>query len=336
VGDMNLLEESAAVVFPPFREPATVSASGDRVKVLLVSRSPVHHGGVVNYIQLLVKNADPRSIFFEQVFIGRETPSSPTWKRPWEYVRSVKRFVTALRRGNPDIIHLNPSLNWQSLPLNLLLLLIAKVFSRSIILIFSRGWRDEVAISMIESTCSGSFLRSILKLADFYVVLTKGFRQQLIAAGLPAERISVSPVMVEAGQFQTDRRVVPQGVTPDGKFRILFLSRLSRNKGVWHLAKSIKWMRANHAQARIVFILAGTGPDADSLQSFLKAEIEAGIVSMPGYVRGLEKQRLYREADLFVFPSYHEGFPNVVVEALAAGLPLIYTPVGALKDVLGP
>ena len=57
---------------------------------------------------------------------------------------------------------------------------------------------------------------------------------------------------------------------------------------------------------------------------------------MPGYVRGAEKHRLFREADLFAFPSSHdEGFPTVIVEALGAGLPIIYTPVGGLEQGLG-
>jgi glycosyltransferase involved in cell wall biosynthesis len=63
----------------------------------------------------------------------------------------------------------------------------------------------------------------------------------------------------------------------------------------------------------------------------------ADLVFFPGYVRDEAKYAAFREADLFVFPSFHaEGFPIAVIESLAAGLPVIYTPVGALADILGP
>jgi glycosyltransferase involved in cell wall biosynthesis len=54
-------------------------------------------------------------------------------------------------------------------------------------------------------------------------------------------------------------------------------------------------------------------------------------------VRDEDKYASFQEADLFVFPSFHaEGFPIAVIESLAAGLPVIYTPVGALAEILGP
>jgi len=53
-----------------------------------------------------------------------------------------------------------------------------------------------------------------------------------------------------------------------------------------------------------------------------------------GYVRGKEKIKLLKSADVFVFPSYGEGCPVSVLEALAVGLPIIYTEVGALPDIL--
>jgi glycosyltransferase involved in cell wall biosynthesis len=53
-----------------------------------------------------------------------------------------------------------------------------------------------------------------------------------------------------------------------------------------------------------------------------------------GTVSGSDKLEAFRRADIFLFPSYSEGFPMAVLEAMASGLPLVATPVGALAEVL--
>ena len=51
-------------------------------------------------------------------------------------------------------------------------------------------------------------------------------------------------------------------------------------------------------------------------------------------VDGHEKEALFKQSDIFILPSYSEGFPLSVLEAMSYGLPLIVTPVGALPEVL--
>jgi glycosyltransferase involved in cell wall biosynthesis len=55
-------------------------------------------------------------------------------------------------------------------------------------------------------------------------------------------------------------------------------------------------------------------------------------VVFPGYVTGAAKRELYENSHLFVFPSHREAFPIVLLEALAVGLPLVTTRVGAIEE----
>jgi glycosyltransferase involved in cell wall biosynthesis len=117
----------------------------------------------------------------------------------------------------------------------------------------------------------------------------------------------------------------------------LFLSRLERDKGVWATIEAVEWLRRAHPEAPFRFVIAGDGSERAQLQDHARTTGLDPWVHFPGYVRGDEKYATFGNADLFLFPSCHgEGSPTAVIEALAAGLPIVYTPVGALDEILGP
>jgi glycosyltransferase involved in cell wall biosynthesis len=113
--------------------------------------------------------------------------------------------------------------------------------------------------------------------------------------------------------------VFPLGRTP----RLLFVGRLTRYKGVEHLIEAMK-------EAPGCLIVAGEGPLGASLQQQCH---DAGLddrVMFVGHVSEEELHRLYRNADIFVLPSTDraEGFGYVLLEAMAASLPMITTELG--------
>lgn len=114
-------------------------------------------------------------------------------------------------------------------------------------------------------------------------------------------------------------------------FQVLFLGRLNKNKGVFDLIRAIPKVLEQLPQA--TFILAGDG-ELDNVAH--QAEI-LGIkhaVILPGWVEGCAKDALLASADLLVLPSYYEGLPVCILEAMAAGVPVLSSAVGGIPDVL--
>jgi len=83
--------------------------------------------------------------------------------------------------------------------------------------------------------------------------------------------------------------------------------------------------------ADIRLIIAGNGSQLDKLVNYVKEHNIKGII-FTGYIKGQEKYNLLASGHLYIFPSYSEGMPNAVLEAMALGLPIITTPVGGLND----
>lgn len=114
--------------------------------------------------------------------------------------------------------------------------------------------------------------------------------------------------------------------------RVLFLSRLEKEKGIAEFLDAVPALVARHPALEIC--IAGSGNYEDTARTHPAILAHRKNISFCGYVRGHEKRDLLAKSDIFVFPSYSEGCPIAVPEALAAGLPLVYTPVGALPDFL--
>jgi len=126
------------------------------------------------------------------------------------------------------------------------------------------------------------------------------------------------PLLVEpAGPLRVPRRDAPSA---------LFMSRLHPVKNVDNLLRA--WQLVLQAIPAAKLTIAGPGKPAyvDSLRSLA---FELGLsdsVKFCGFVGGAEKARLFSEAMVFVLPSYHENFGLAVLEAIAAGVPVVISP----------
>lgn len=118
----------------------------------------------------------------------------------------------------------------------------------------------------------------------------------------------------------------------EGPPALLCVARLIRSKGVFDLLDGFAAVRSLHpCRLRI----AGVGPEGESLRRRILLMGLEDHVELLGYVEGAELDRVYREADVFVLPSYFaEGFPLSIMEAMGYGLPVVTTPIRGCADHL--
>jgi glycosyltransferase involved in cell wall biosynthesis len=123
----------------------------------------------------------------------------------------------------------------------------------------------------------------------------------------------------------------PIGLVPGGAPVILFAGRLHQAKGVFDLLAAFGEL-AQRRPCRLVF--AGDGPAGDALRSESERLGLRDRVTLLGYVTGAALGRLYASSTLLALPSYWEGFPTVVTEAMHFGLPVVTTPIRGMADHL--
>ena len=118
-----------------------------------------------------------------------------------------------------------------------------------------------------------------------------------------------------------------------GELRVLSVGRLEREKDPLLLADVLARLRADGRDWRLD--VYGEGPLAGALAERLRELGVAGAAELRGYARHDELQAAYREASMLLHASATEGFPQVIVEALAAGLPAVASDVGGIREAVG-
>jgi glycosyltransferase involved in cell wall biosynthesis len=133
------------------------------------------------------------------------------------------------------------------------------------------------------------------------------------------------PNAVEPSAFRQHR------AEPAGRFRMLFAGRLEPVKGIPVLLEAMAMLAERHPEVELQ--LAGVGSREQEYRAIAARLGLAGQVTFLGRTPRAEMADRFAESDLFVLPSLHEGFPIVLLEAWAAGLPAVLTNVGAVPDV---
>lgn len=129
-----------------------------------------------------------------------------------------------------------------------------------------------------------------------------------------------NPVTLAPGQAPARRRNV-----------VLFLGRLERSKGVFDLVDALCALRATVPDARLV--CAGDG-DRDAVARYAERLGIRSAVRLPGWIGPGRKRVWMCRAAAFVLPSYAEGLPMSLLEAMASGVPVVATAVGGIPDIV--
>lgn len=121
------------------------------------------------------------------------------------------------------------------------------------------------------------------------------------------------------------------GVKPDEKL-IVYVGRFVEAKGMRELIEAFQNLAAR--DARVTLALVGDGTMKDALIEMVRSTGLAGRVHLPGGQPPEVVAEWINAANLLTLPSWSEGYPNVVVEAVACGRPVVATDVGGVKEIL--
>lgn len=115
---------------------------------------------------------------------------------------------------------------------------------------------------------------------------------------------------------------------------VLFLGELGRRKGCYDIPAVMKKVAEQIPSVKFVLAGAGAPDDEAAIRSLISENHVEDNVVFPGWVRGETKEKLLNEADVFFLPSYNEGMPMSILDAMGYGLPIVSTNVGGIPKIV--
>lgn len=181
-------------------------------------------------------------------------------------------------------------------------------------------------------------LRFVLRRAARVIAVAESLKRDAAALGVPAERVRVIENGIDPGLFHPIDRTDARRSLGLPKYGPLLVSvgTLAPRKGFHLVMEAVARLRKSWPTLRFA-IVGGDGAEgameAELRQLAGKLGIEERVI-FAGPRKSSELASWYAAADLFVLATAHEGCPNVVLEAMACGTPVVGTPVGSIPELL--
>lgn len=240
-------------------------------------------------------------------------------------IRGYFQFAKVLLIQKPDVVHIHSSFG--------------PSFYRKLPFIYMASWAKLPIINHIHGAEFDVFyekadkrkkrlIKKVYGKCNKIIALSSEWKEKLKMV-VPEDRITIienySIVHEDAFQEKMSRPCNNQ---------ILFLGELGHRKGCFDIPSVIE--RVAMVIPKVIFVLCGTGRESDehALKELVKEKgIEANVV-FPGWVRTERKDMVLRNADVFFLPSYNEGMPMSVLDAMGYGLPVVSTYVGGIPKIV--
>lgn len=297
-----------------------------RPVALLLGPSLDAMSGVTTHLRMLLASRLAEEYALVHFQVGSEGRNENRFARLARLLASPLLLGVTLLARRVAIVHINTSLNPRAYWRDLVYMIVARICGAYVLYQVHGGALPQQFFE--RRPVLTFFLKASLRLPDVIVVLAQ-VELRAYRSFVPGQPVIMIPNCVDCRPYAKLARISSD---PGAPLQLLYIGRLAKEKGLYELLQGMALARSCGVRARLA--VAGSGPEESELRHRVFELDLAEEVSFVGPAFGESKLKLLGAADALVLASYSEGLPYAVLEAMAAGVAVIATPVGAIPDVV--
>ena len=189
-------------------------------------------------------------------------------------------------------------------------------------------------IHSVADPISAMYTRKVLREASFVVTVSDDLRQRALKMGAAPEqsRSVINGCDLSVFKVRDKLESRTQLGLPQDSACVVYIGRTDVKKGLRELVEAVAALHATRPKLRLYIV--GQGPDQPVIEQAIRAQDAAGYVHLLPPCAPDDVATWMAAADVVTLPSYMEGCPNVVLEALACGRPVVATRVGGIPEIM--
>ncbi len=284
----------------------------------IITLQDLEFGGTQRYAVHLLKHLN-RDLFNVELWVLRggedmlpmaQSSGAPVKylsRNSWVSPRALWNFFWKLKGQKPDVLYTMTA--------------VPNIWGR----IFAAATTDSTVIASWRRTQEQQFESLLWRLTDRLICNANASKAHVVKRhDVDPKRVAVVPNGVDASYF------TPDSSCRDPKPTVVFIGRLVRQKDPFTLIEAFRLLRKLVADARLIMIGHGY-LDAKIQQKVAASGLAEHIEVVPG---AKDVRPFLRRGWLFTLTSISEGFPNVIIEAMSCGLPIVATSVGGVPEII--
>jgi glycosyltransferase involved in cell wall biosynthesis len=235
---------------------------------------------------------------------------------------NLKRKLT---KHKSDIIYLNTAFDAKTLVRDSISIFILQFLKKKVrIVLKTHGTIESVVLS-------DSILRNyIFKKADLILVLSKEELNNFFKAGLVTNKVQITANPIDPRNYFPDSTFKKSRGLNEETSILLYVGRFIKEKGILDLIEATNLLKQNHLEFKLICL--GDGPLFSEIGQLITKFNLQNEVCLLGHIPEVETNYYYSNCDILILPSYREGFPMAIFQAVAAGKSIITTKINACAD----